>query len=241
MPFRTTRWSLVLATGAGDEKAALALDELCQLYWSPVYAFYRQRGRSPEEAEDLTQGLFLHLLANGDVQKADPVRGRFRSYLRTCAGNFAASQAREAVAQKRGGGARRLSIDTGSVEGSLAREIAGGESPEQIFERQFARSLLGKVLDDMAADAMSRGKGETFAALRGYLEGSDGPPFAAKAAQLGMSEGAVRVAVHRLRDRFRELLLVEVRHTLADPEDAVDEIDQLLAALAAPEKPSGAL
>jgi len=241
LSFRTTRWSLVLATGAEGDEASRAFDELCALYWPPVYAFYRRLGAGADEAEDLTQGLFLHLLASGDVQKADPARGRFRSYLRTCARNFSASQTRAELAQKRGGGARRLSIDVTAVEGVLAVELVDRETPEQVFERHFAKALVAQVLARMADEALARGKGEQFAALRCYLEAGGGPAFADQAIALGMSEGAVRVAVHRLRDRFRELLLVEVRHTLADPDDAVDEIDQLLAALAGPEKPRGSL
>ena len=239
MPFHTTRWSLVLSAGTADEEASRAFDELCALYWTPVYAFYRQLGSPQEEAEDLTQGLFLHLLSTGDVQKAEPQRGRFRSYLRTCARNFATSQARAERAQKRGGDLRRRSIDIADVEGRPSFELVDHETPEQAFERHFARALVGQVLERMALEAHERGKGEHFDALRCYLEVDGGPPFRDKAQTLGMGEGAVRVAVHRLRERFRELLLVEVRHTLADPAEALDEIDQLLEALAGPKKPGG--
>lgn len=231
----------MLAAGSDSDEAARAFDELCALYWPPVYAFYRRLGASPDEAEEQTQGLFLHLVETGDMLKADPERGRFRSYLRTCARNFALSQARAERAQKRGGGVRRLSIDRASVEDAAGIELAAGETPEQAFERDFARTLLAQVLERMELEAGTRGKGETFAALRCYLEADGGPAYVDKAVALGMSEGAVRVAVHRMRDRFRELLLAEVCHTLADPDDAVDEIDVLLAALAAPANPGDRL
>ena len=237
MSFRTTRWSLVLATRADDDEARRAFDELCALYWPPVFAFYRQLGSPPQEAEDLTQGLFLHLLSTDGVQHADPERGRFRSFLRTCARNFAAGEARAAHAQKRGGDARKLSIDARTLEGLQSLELVDHETPEQAFERHFARAVVCQVLDRMAEEARGRDKAAQFAALRCYLEAEGGPAYADKAAVLGMGEGAVRVAVHRLRERFRELLLVEVRHTLADPDEAIDEIDQLLSALAGPEKP----
>lgn len=133
--------------------------------------------------------------------------------------------------------ARKLSIDARTLEGLQALELADHETPEQAFERHFARAVVCQVLDRMAEEARSRDKAEQFAALRCYLEAEGGPAYADKAAVLGMGEGAVRVAVHRLRERFRELLLVEVRHTLADPDEAIDEIDQLLSALAGPETP----
>ena len=226
----------MLASSSSSAEAERALGDLCLLYWQPVYAFFRRHGSNPDEAEDLTQGLFLHLLVSGDMQKADPARGRFRTYLKSCARNFAASKARAALAQKRGGDVQRISIDRRTIEGDLVVELADLETPEQTFERHFAKALVKQVLDRMVEDAKERGKDKVFMALRCYLEAGEAPAFADKAAVLSMSEGAVRVSVHRMRDRFRELLLAEVRHTLADPADAACEIDQLLVALAGPKK-----
>ncbi len=229
--FHTTRWSLVLATGGDDEERTRALEELCGIYWTPVYAFFRRRGEGEESARDLTQGLFAQLIAKGDFAKADPVRGRFRAYLKTCARHFAINQHEADTAEKRGGGAPTVSLDPFAGDEEWDIEPTDTLTPEQAFERQFAQALLSVVLDRLAEEFGARGRRAQFDGLRCYLEVDGGPGFATSAAALGMSEGAVKVTVHRMRERFRELLVAEVRQTLADPEDAADEVDQLLAAL----------
>jgi RNA polymerase sigma-70 factor (ECF subfamily) len=208
------------------------------LYWPPVYAFYRCSGRDRETAKDLTQGLFLHLIERDDIAKASPERGRFRSYLRTCARHFAANRHRAETAAKRGGASRVLSLDLDDAEEMLGMEAVDRETPERAFERNFAQALVGAVHEQLAAEFAERDRHELFAGLRCYLEVDGGPGFAASAAALGMTEGAVKVAVHRMRKRFRDLLVAEVRQTLADPDEAADEIEQLLAALRGPDRDS---
>jgi RNA polymerase sigma factor (sigma-70 family) len=230
--FHTTRWSLVLATGATGEDRHVALNELCEIYWPPVYQFLRRQGHGVEEARDLTQGLFLHLLENNDYGKAAPERGRFRSYLRTCASNFANSEHRKAQTQKRGGEITSFSMDV-TGEGERAFEPQDPMTPEQAFDRAYASRLVAFVLDRLGEEQRERGREKQFAELRGFLEAGGGAPYAEVAERLGLREGAIKVAVHRLRERYRELLVQEVRHTLADPDDAQDEIGQLLQALAA--------
>lgn len=232
--FQTTRWSLVLATGGDHAVRRRALEDLCTLYWPPVYAYLRRAGHDSETAEDLTQGLFLDLIEREDIARASPEHGRFRTYLRACARNFAAKHHRGRQAEKRGGGSAPLSLDLADAEATLGPQPADPETPELAFERRYAQALLGAVLEQLAAEFAARGRGEHFAALSGYLEADGGPGFAASARDLGMSEGAVKVAVHRLRKRFRELLVAEVRQTLADPDGAADEIEALLAALRRP-------
>ena len=221
----------MLASAGTDEPGCKALEELCAAYWTPVYAFFRRRGEDEEAAKDLTQGLFTLLIEKGDIARADPERGRFRSYLKACAGNYAANQHAAANAQKRGGRDGPVPLDRVASDGAWRIEPVDALTPEQAFERQFAKALLSTVLDRMAAEFEERDRAAQFAGLRCYLEAGGGPGFAVTADELGISEGAVKVAVHRMRQRFRELLIGEVRHTLADPDDARDEVEQLLAAL----------
>lgn len=230
-PFRTTRWSVVLAAGQENEQRQRALEELCAIYWPPVYAFLRQHGHAADEAKDLTQGLFLHLLERDDYQSADPERGRFRSYLRTCARNFAASQHRHDQAEKRGGQAAHFSITFEGLEDDLDHLPIDTMTPEQAFEQQYAQRLVSVVLERLGDELRARDRGKQFEVLRGYLEAGEGATYREAGLALDMREGAVKVAVHRMRERYRELLIDEVRQTLSDPSDAADEIDQLLAAL----------
>lgn len=240
-PFHTTRWSVVLAAGRQDAQRQRALEELCAIYWPPVYAFMRQHEHNVEDAKDLTQGLFLHLLEREDYRSADPERGRFRCYLRTCASNFAASQHRHNQAEKRGGKAVHVSITLDGIADLLDDEAlhnacidnlpADNVTPEQAFEQQYAQRLVNVVLERLGEELRSRGRGKQFDVLRGYLEIDGGPSYREAGSALNMREGAVKVAVHRMRERYRELLIEEVRQTLSDPDDAADEIDQLLASL----------
>lgn len=230
--FMTTRWSLVLAAKGPEEDAQRALAELCELYWQPVFVFYRALGHDEERARDLTQGLFLHLLEREDIGRADRERGRFRSYLKACARHFASNVQRDERAQKRGGDSITLTLTPKTDDDAFeAIEIADAETPERAFERAYARTLLQTALARLEAEFEERGRGREFRALRAYLEADGGPPYAAKAEELDSSEGAVRVLVHRIRRRFRELLVLEVRQTLLSPEDAHDEISVLLEAL----------
>jgi RNA polymerase sigma-70 factor (ECF subfamily) len=233
--FPTTRWSLVLL--AGDPAAPLAresLAELCGAYWYPLYAYIRRRGHGPEQARDLTQDFFARALEKGLLAEADPSRGRFRSFLRTVCAHFLANRYDRDQARKRGGGMTILPIDPVDAEGRYALELADGLTPERIFDRTWALTLLGQVLDRLGREYDEAGKAATFEALRGVLAGDPNTPsYAAVAARLGTSEGAARVAAHRLRRRYGELLRQEIAATLADPAEVDDEIRDLFAALEA--------
>ena len=231
--FPTTQWSQVIA--AGDPEAPLSresLADLCHAYWYPLYAFIRRRGYDPEQARDLTQDFFARALEKGLLAEADPARGRFRSFLRTVCTHFLANRRDWENARKRGGDRTVIPIDSAIAEGQYARELADELTPERIFDRSWALTLLGRVLDSLGREYDEAGKAATFEALRGALDGdADTPSYAAVAARLGSSEGAARVAAHRLRRRYGDLLRREIAATLADPAQIDDEIRDLFSAL----------
>jgi RNA polymerase sigma-70 factor (ECF subfamily) len=231
--FPTTRWSLVLQ--AGGSQAPLAqesLAELCGSYWYPLYAYIRRRGYDPDEARDLTQDFFARALEKGLLAEADPSRGRFRSFLRTVCAHFLANRRDWDQARKRGGGRTILPIDSVDAEGRYARELANEVTPERIFDRSWALTLLGRVLDQLGREYDEAGKAAAFEALRGMLSGdSEVQSYTAVAIRLGTSEGAARVAALRLRRRYGELLRQEIAATLAEPDDVDDEIKALFSAL----------
>ena len=236
MAFQTTRWSLVARAAKGDDGARLALDELCRLYWPPVYAMYRRDGTSAEHARDLTQGLFASLLERDDLQKASPERGRFRAFLRTCARNWLANERDREHAQKRGGGRQPFSIDTDDEEQRFLREPVDSLDPAAMFERRWAQVVIDQALAQLAADERDAGRGDVFEILRPALEGDAlEQSWAELAADLRTTEGALRVAVHRLRRRFRERIEAQVRDTLGDAagSDEGSELAELLQALQA--------
>ena len=229
--FATTRWSLVQAAGADEtlsaEEQQQALAELCEGYWFPVYAHCRRRGASPEEAEDQTQGFFTQLLDGKLLQAADESRGRFRSYLLTALDHFLANEFRRARTQRRGGNYRRLSIDVSQAEGRLATPQATGLSPEDEFERRWALVMLENVYQRLQDEQSEAQRGELFARLRRFLPGRSDVPYDDVAAELKMS----RVAIHRLRKRFGQLLRSEIAHTVASVDEVDDEIRRLQRAL----------
>jgi RNA polymerase sigma factor (sigma-70 family) len=231
--FHTTHWSLVVAAAKeGGEQPRVALEELCDAYWYPIYAFVRRRGNSAEDARDLTQEFFATLLEKGYLADADPERGRFRSFLLTAAGRFVTKQHERAVAQKRGGGRSILSIDFADGERRYQREPADQWTPERIFERRWALTLLDRTLAQFRREYEAAGKLAQFDALKVFLTGeAGGPPLAQVAKQLGMTEGAVKVAVHRLRQKYRELLRAEIAQTVVTQEDVDDELMLLRRAL----------
>ncbi|MFI5454217.1 MAG: RNA polymerase sigma factor [Isosphaerales bacterium] len=232
--FPTTHWSRVGAAGnPADPAARGALEALCRDYWFPLYAFARRRGHSPHEAEDIVQGFLADLLERGDLASLDRSKGRFRSFLRAACEHYVANRRDHERAARRGGGATIVSIDRIDAEGRYGRELAHELTAERLFERQWALMLLERVLRRLEAEAAQAGKAKLFARLRPALQG-DGlaPSHAAIGGELGMSEGAVRVAAHRLRARYRELLREEVGRTTGDPADVDQELADLLAALA---------
>jgi RNA polymerase sigma-70 factor (ECF subfamily) len=230
--FPTTQWNLVLAAGAGDSKEAEeALAVLCRAYWYPLYAFVCRQGNSPEEAQDLTQGFFIRLIEKRVLKQYQRERGRFRSFLLGSLKNFLANERDWANAQKRGGGVSTFSFET-LVEAGERRyklEPRSDLTPEKIFERQWALTVLDQVLSRLS------GETEQFDRLRGFLIGDDARiPYRRLAGDLGASEGALRVAVHRLRRRFREILREEISRTVSDPGEVQDEIRYLMAIVSSP-------
>lgn len=232
--FVTTHWSVVLVAGRTDStRAANALARLCQTYWFPLYAYIRRRGVSPADAQDLTQEFFAQLLERHALASADPNRGRFRSFLLASMNHFLAHEWEKARAQKRGGGQAVLSLDLAAAEKRFDLEPVDQLSPDKIFDKQWALALLEEVLNRLEAEYLHAGKGALFATLKQTLTGSrESAPYACLASQMQMSEAAVKVAVHRLRKRYRELLKIEITNTLADPDQAEAELRDLVAAMA---------
>lgn len=230
--FFTTQWSLVLAGGRPEDgDAGRALSALCQRYWYPLYAYVRRRVASPHEAQDLTQAFFARLLEKNTVAQASPERGRFRAFLLTAMKNFLANEWDKARTQKRGGGQPPLTLDFPLADQRLEPQAADEQSPELIFERQWALTLLETALGQLRDEHLQREKGEQFEQLKPLLAGEAEATLAAAAKRLGMSTGAVKVAVHRLRRRYRELLRSAIAETVADPSEVDDEIRRLFATL----------
>jgi len=239
MRFATTRWSVVLAAGGersatADNPACQALAVLCQTYWYPLYAYVRRRGHPPDEAQDLTQSFFVNLLERHTLGSADPGRGRFRSFLLTALKHFLANEWERASAQKRGGGRAVLPLaaDFDSAELRYGREPADTLTPERLYERRWAIALLDAVLADLQAQHVSSERAKLFEHLKPYLTGdAHAPPHAQTAAELGMTEGAVQAAVHRLRRKYRELLRAHIEQTVESSEQVEDEIRELFRAV----------
>ena len=226
--FATTRWSVVLAAGKTHTPSAdAALATLCEAYWSPLYAFIRRAGRSPHDAQDLTQDFISRLLAKNLLRAADPVRGRFRNFLLGALRHFLANEWDRANAIKRGGGHRVYSLDYASAESAYAME-ALDRSAENVFDRRWALTLLDRGLEALREDYIRRGKTSLFEGLNGCLTGDRGTDgYAEIGRSLGMSEGAVKVAVHRLRSRYRQLLRNEIAQTVDTPEEVELELAEL--------------
>jgi DNA-directed RNA polymerase specialized sigma24 family protein len=231
--FAPTRWSLIAAArDRNTPQAQQALSHLCESYWYPLYAYIRRRGHTADEAGDLTQGFFANLLESDFFGAADPAKGRFRAFLLASCKNFLANEHDRAGAQKRGGMRSLLSINVGSAEGRYSREPSHDLTPEKLFERRWAVTLLDHALGRLRKEFTDKGKEAHFDQLRVYLVGERGGRSHSDAAQeLGMTAGGVKVAVHRMRQRYRELLREEIAHTVDGPEQIDEEIRQLFAAL----------
>ncbi len=225
--FPTTRWTLVLS--AGDENTRhQALDWLCRHYWQPIYAFLRRRGHDATAAQDLTQGFLTTFLQRRSIEGADPERGRFRSYLLGALKNYLADCHAYDRAAIRGGGAELLPLSFHTVEERYL-QTPDTLSPDSLYERQWALALVERVLDLMRAEQEAAGKVAVFDRLKTFLTGEG--DYHRAADELGMSEGAARVAVHRLRRRYRELLTAEIAETVRDPGDVQNEIRRLIDVL----------
>lgn len=222
--FHDTRWTLVARSRGDDPQARAALSELCAAYYVPVVAFLRRDGRAEDAARDLAHDFFAKLLAGGAIEGADPLRGKFRSYLLGALKHFAADQRDKAHTAKRGGGAVHAEID---AEAEIAD--AGAELPDAEFDRQWALTVLARAMGRLEAEMAAEGKTAQFEALRPWL--TDSAPQAAAAEKLGMSVDTVKVAIHRLRRRFRESVKTEIAQTVSESGDVREELEALMAAL----------
>jgi DNA-directed RNA polymerase specialized sigma24 family protein len=233
--FASTHWSVVMGAARRHGIAAAGpLAALCEAYWSPVYLFLRRKGRNAEDARDLTQGFFARLLERDVVAAADPARGRFRSFLLKAVQCYAANLDEAANAIKRGGGMPAMSLEWQRTEGTYLVEPSHRLTPERLFERRWAIALLERVLARLRRASTHGDNGLAFDRLKGFLGGpSPDDSYAAAAAELHMTEAAVKVAVHRLRGRYRELLREEIGRTVDSQEDVDDEIRHLFDALTA--------
>lgn len=228
--FATTHWSLVLAAGQGVEpKATEALEELCRAYWYPLYAFLRWQGHNVDDAQDLVQGFFCHLLERGILHVAEPGRGRFRSFLLGALKHFVSDITKKVEAQKRGGGQSLISLDWADAEGRFQREAADEAAPDRLFERRWATTLLDRALDRLRAECAAGKRGAQLKQLQEFITGEKGPvSYADAAANLGMSLSAVKSAILRMRRRYHELVREEVGHTVSSLDDVEDELRYLL-------------
>ena len=231
--FQTTRWSLILAAGeSGNPESRQALSSLCEVYWYPLYAFVRRQGHDADEARDLTQAYFLAFLEKNYLSDVEPEAGRFRSFLLASLKHFLSTARDRERALKRGGGHVVLSIDLNDAEARLLEEQSDNRDPEAAFERQWAATVLERAMTRLEAEAVESGKQELFSCLRGHLTGrSETAGYDEIAKRLGMSVGTVRVAVHRGRRRFGELLRAEIAETVSRPSDIDAEIRYLLEIL----------
>ena len=239
--FASTRWSIVAAAGRKESpEAHAALAVLCQTYWYPLYAYARRRLGRAEDAQDLTQEFFARLVEKDYLQAADPGRGKFRSFLLTAFQRFLAKEHARAGAQKRGGDRRSLSLEFQDGEERYQHEPADPTTPETLYQRRWALTLLEQALARLRQEFTRTGRGQLFEALKGTLTGDGtGEPYEQIGGELGMSEPAVKTAAHRLRRRYQELLRAEVAQTVASPEEVEEELRDLFAAVRREKPPHG--
>ena len=230
--FGTTHWSVVLAAGRCDTpRAQAALEKLCNVYWRPLYSYVRRSGYSPQDAADLTQEFFYRLLERRSLAEVKPEKGRFRSFLLAAMNHFLSDAWDKARAKKRGA-ARVIAADVSELETQLADSARQAVTPEQAYDRQWALALLDEVYRRLEREHRERGKTELFAALRPALAGSrETQPYSELARRLELTEGTVRVAVHRLRQRYREVLREAIADTVVYPDEVEDEFRYLVQVL----------
>lgn len=227
--FTTTHWSVVLTAGEGGSPgAAKALERLCRAYWYPLYANVRRRGYSREDAQDLTQSFFAHLLGKGFPSGIEAGKGRFRSFLLVCLKHFVTDQWEKACAAKRGGADPGLPLDWVEAEERYRLELPLETSPEHLYDRRWAIDLLDHVLERLRQEALASGQARLFEAIEGCLLGEGTTEtYARLGDRLGLSETAIKVTVHRLRRRYRELVREEIAHTVTRPEEIDEEMSYL--------------
>jgi RNA polymerase sigma factor (sigma-70 family) len=230
--FPQTLWSVVLAAAGSSPRSQEALSTLCQTYWYPIYAFLRRQGHASHDAEDLTQGFLVRLCQKDRLRTVGREKGRFRSFLLVSLKNFLADEATKARAQKRGGGQPLVSLDTASAEERYALEPPDVMDPEKIFERRWALTLLERTLQRLQAEQGAPERRERFEILRGYLlRDPSGETYAAVGRRLGVSEGAMKAAVSRMRQRYRELFQEEIASTVGSEEEVEAEMRHVFTVL----------
>lgn len=226
--FPRTRWSLVISAQDGsDTEKKRALSELCEIYWYPLYAYVRRRGLIPADAEDTTQGFFCELLAKDRVRLFSEEKGKLRAYLLSSINNYLRDQGKKARAAKRGGGQKIISLDVDEAEKRYAYEPKEFDTPEKLFEVRWALTVLDRVFDRVKAEYDRLGKPETYAALKGLLAGHGDVSFREIGEKIGISEGAARVALFRMRKLYRRNLEEEIGETISEDESLEDEIRHL--------------
>jgi len=232
--FPRTRWSVVLAASQPHSpESAAALEAICRAYWHPLYAYARRSGQSPHDAQDLTQAFFALLLEKQWLESADRAKGRLRSFLVVAFKNFMSKEWRRASAQRRGGGQAPMELDSSFAESHYAVDAATHLGPDEVFDRQWALTLLDLTLKRLQGEFAAAGKPGDFDALKDCLMAAHGAiDYSAIARELDVNAGAARVAVHRLRKRFREIYREEISQTVAEGADLDDELRHLAAALA---------
>jgi RNA polymerase sigma-70 factor (ECF subfamily) len=232
--FHDTRWTLVSRSRGSDTQAAAALSELCEAYYAPVVAFLKREGREEDVARELAHDFFAKLLAGGAMEGARPERGRFRSYLLGALKHFAADQRDKAIAAKRGGGQKHAVIDHEPETTGAGLQIAdsSAEAPDAAFDRQWALTVLARGMARLEAEMRDDGKADQFDVLKPWLTADgDATPQSSATEKLGMSVEAVKVAIHRLRKRFRESVKAEIAQTVSEAGDVREELDALMCAL----------
>ena len=229
--FNTTHWTVVYEAGDSQSPDSFrSMEKLCRDYWFPLYAYVRRRGFDVHTAQDLTQGFIARLLARKDLKAADQSRGRFRTFLLTALQHYIADEWDKANRQKRGGGVRDLSLEELAAEERYAREPVDGTTPEALYERRWAQDFVRMVLARLRSELQSAGKEKVFEALKFTLTSGEQRPYAELAQRLQMSEGALKVAVHRLRKRYSDIFREEIARIVQRPEDVEDELRHLLLA-----------
>jgi len=237
--FRPTRWSVVLLSAqSSDPGSQAALAALCRLYWYPLYAFVRRRGYSPEDAQDLTQGFFLHLLDHKALAQVDPLKGKFRSFLLASIQNYLSKQVDRARCLKRGGKTEFVPLDAKNAEERYQLEAADDLTAEKIFDARWALTLLDEAISLLSAEYAGQGKTTILEALKPFVRPIDSeavPSYEQVAGRLGIGVGAVKMLIHRLRKRYTTLLRAEVARTVSDPGEIDEELSALCDALIAAE------
>jgi RNA polymerase sigma factor (sigma-70 family) len=231
--FGQTQWSVVLAAARKKDLglAEQSLEQLCRVYWPPLYAYIRRQGESPHDAQDLTQEFFARVLEKDFLGSVDQTKGRFRSFLLASLKHFLSNQRVRARAQKRGGGQSPLSLDFSDAETSIGFQPADAQTPEKAFEKRWALTLLEQSLARLRKEYSDRGRHEIFEQLKTTLTEGRGVAYAELSARLGISEASVKMAVHRLRQRYRAVLRAEIAGTVAHESEVEDELREVFRAL----------